>query len=97
MIERTAFVVEDARPVMLRAVDRPEDAQAVMIELADLMRQMAGELEMIRVIVTRDWLHDPARAQRRAQARVLEVDEALDRAERLRERLAIALRREGAL
>lgn len=83
-----------SRAPTLRLVD---DSQALIIELADLYRDLAVTLTLLQSNVTRDWFSDPERAHRRATARIIEANETLSRAEDTRERLARALRSAGRL
>lgn len=87
----------DATPIMLRAVDRDDDPQELMILLADQQRMHAADLTVLQTIMVRDFEGDPLRARRRAVARILEAVESAARVNDTRERLTRALRAGGRL
>jgi hypothetical protein len=87
----------DSRPLKLRADDLRDDSQVVAIELAEHMRMLLADALVLRTVITRDFQADPERALRRATSRVVELCEAVGRADDTRERLSRSLRAAGRL
>lgn len=92
-----AHEINDPTPIRLRRVDRADDPQELLTALAEQQSVVLNEAINLRTILTRDMLHDPERAVRRATARVIELCEAAGRAEDCREQLSRALRSAGRL
>jgi hypothetical protein len=74
-----------------------DDAQELMIELAEQISEATTEIIMLRAILDHDIYGDTERAIRRAQQRCHEVAEGIGRAADTRERLTRALRATGRL
>lgn len=91
-------IVPDQAPIKLRAVDRAEDAQDVLIDLADQLRAMSAECLYLRgVLAPGSGQGDMSRVLARAYNRVLELCELAGRLEDTRDHLARTLRSQGGL
>lgn len=90
------MAINDPTPVTLRPADQADDTEALVLELAELLRTANGESAYL-LIVLRDATRDTGRRVYRAEAEALQIQETIRRTQESLSALSRSLRAAGKL